>query len=44
MNINWRDAFKRYANHVGECEGTDFLYEYFWTPEEWEAIMELWDD
>lgn len=43
-NIDWRDAFKRYAELVGNYEGVDFLYDYNWTPEEWEAIMELWDE
>lgn len=43
MNIDWRDAFKRYADLVGEYEGITFLYEGDWTPEEWKAIGELWD-
>lgn len=41
MNIDWRDAFKRYSDRVGHYEGVDFLYERDWTPEEWEAIQEI---
>lgn len=44
VNIDWRDAFRRYATAVAEYEGVDFLYEHDWTPEEWEAIQELWKD
>lgn len=43
MTFDWRDAFRRYSELVGEYEGVDFLYERDWTPEEWKAIMELWD-
>lgn len=33
--------FRRYVIFVGDYEGTSFLYEKDWTPEEWEAILEL---
>lgn len=42
MTINWRDLFREYSNLVGEYEGTSFLYEHDWTPEEWKE--ELWKE
>jgi len=44
MNIDWREAFKKYVDLVGDYEGVDFLYERDWAPEEWRAIEELWEN
>lgn len=53
---DWRAMFKRYAEHVGEQEGTDFLwgpghenaYGHVigrqWSEEEWAAIAELLEE
>lgn len=35
---SWRDIFIKYVELVGDYEGTSFLYERDWTPEEWERI------
>jgi hypothetical protein len=52
-DLDWREMFRRYAEHVGAQEGVYFLWEPGarnaygvemqtpWTPEEWEAIAEL---
>lgn len=38
---DWQAMFVKYAGIVGRNEGTDFLYEDEWTPEEWAAINSL---
>ena len=51
--IDWRELFRRYAAHVAEQEGTDFLWppghtNFYgvvigrqWSAEEWAAIEEI---
>lgn len=43
MSFDWQDIFRRYVDLVGEYEGTIFLYDRDWTPEEWVAINKLWE-
>lgn len=47
--IDWRDLFARYANYVGEMEGTDFLDSAEWadwlkTDEERAAVIKVRED
>jgi hypothetical protein len=39
--IDWKHIFTRYVDIVGQAEGVDFLYDYQWNEEEWEAIQEV---
>jgi hypothetical protein len=36
--VDWREAFIKYINIVGDAEGVDFLRADDWTQEEWAAV------
>lgn len=39
--VDWEQIFKKYIMLVIRSEGTDFLFERDWSPEEWQAIKKL---
>lgn len=42
--MDWRQAFLRYADYVGEQEGIYYLAGYRWTDEERKEIADLFRD
>lgn len=46
--MDYRELLKKYINHVGKCEGVDFIDSYWsewseFTKEEWEELHKLCD-
>jgi len=45
--IDWKLILMKYINHVGECEGTDFINhgaKHLFTDEEWSALNQASED